>query len=117
VESAGRVGGDDAVPFLVAELKDPSIDVKQSAIRALYLTASRQAVPILIELLRSPEERISGTAEFGLQVLTHRTIGEQSGQATAHASTYAAWQHWWMLHTKTVEIFKDDQCAEPEPLT
>lgn len=117
MESAGRVGGDDAVPVLAVELKNPSIDVKQSAIRGLYLTASRQAVPILIELLRSPEERISGTAEFGLRVLTHRSVGEHSGQAPDYASTYATWQRWWTLHGKTAEIFKDDQCGGPEPLT
>lgn len=117
MESAGRVGGDDAVPFLVAELQGPSIDVKQSAIRALYLTASRKAVPILIGLLRSPEERISGTAEFGLRVLTHRSVGERPGQATGDSSTDRVWLRWWTLHGKTAEIFRDDQCAEPEPLT
>jgi hypothetical protein len=65
MESAGKVGGDDDIPLLASELKDSSIDMRQSAVRALYLTSSRNAVSVLIELLRSPEERVSGTAGFG----------------------------------------------------
>jgi hypothetical protein len=73
MESAGRAGGADAVPLLVEELKNTSIEVRQAPVRALYLTGSRSAVPILIELLRLPNEQASGTAEFGLEVLTHRS--------------------------------------------
>lgn len=69
IESAGMAGGAAAVPSLGRELNDPSFDTKQAAVRALYLTGSRAAVPVLIGLLRSPEWRVSLTAESGLQLL------------------------------------------------
>jgi hypothetical protein len=115
MESAGEVGGDDAVPLLVAELKDRSIDVKQSAVRALYLTGSRNAVPVLIELLLSPEERVSGTAEFGLQVLTHRS-GEEPNSGVIPAPIYAKWTRWWNTYRDSATIFKYDQCGNAVPL-
>lgn len=115
MESAGEVGGDDAVPLLAAELKDPSIDVRQSAARALYVTTSRNAVPVLIELLRSPEERVSGTAEFGLQVLTHRSATEPNS-GVVPATTYAKWTRWWNTHRDSATIFKYDQCGDLVPL-
>jgi hypothetical protein len=115
MESAGKVGGDDAIPLLASELKDPSIDVRQSAVRALYLTSSRNAVPVLIELLRSPEERVSGTAEFGLQVLTHRSATEPNSGVTP-ASGYAKWTRWWNTHRDSATIFRHDQCGDVVPL-
>jgi HEAT repeat protein len=115
MESAGEVGGDDAVPLLTTELKDRSLDVRQSAVRALYLTGSRNAVPVLIELLRSPEERVSGTAEFGLQVLTHRSAMEPSPGVTSPGN-YAKWMRWWNTQGDSATIFKYDQCGDFLPL-
>lgn len=111
MESAGKVGGDGAVPLLAAELKDQSADVRQSAVRALYSTGSRAAVPVLIELLRSPEERVSETAEFGLQVLTHHRATEPNSEVKP-AATYPKWTQWWNTHRESATIFKDDQCGD-----
>lgn len=115
IESAGKVGGDDAVPLLVADLTNPSIDVRQSAVRGLYATGSRNAVPVLIGLLRSTEERVSGTAEFGLQVLTHRSATEATSAANP-AVTYTKWTQWWDTHRETASIYKRDQCGDIVPL-
>jgi len=111
MESAGEVGGDDAVPLLAQELKDPSPNVKQSAVRALYSTGSRLAVPVLIELLRSPEERVSGTAEFGLRVLTHHSATRPSS-GVKPASTYPIWTQWWNTYRDSATIYKLDQCGD-----
>ena len=115
MNSAGEVSGDDAIPFLVSELNNLSIDVRQSAVRALYSTSSRNAVPVLIELLRSPEERVSGTAEFGLQVLTHRSATENNSGARP-ATGYMKWTQWWNSHRESATIFKNDQCGDVVPL-
>jgi hypothetical protein len=40
MEAIGAAGGDDAVSVLVAELSDPEIDSRQSAIRRLYSTGA-----------------------------------------------------------------------------
>jgi hypothetical protein len=77
-----------------------SFVVRQSAVRALYSTGSGAAVPVLIERLRSPEERISGTAEFGLQVLMHRRATEPNSE-TKPATTYARWTHGGTLIART----------------
>ncbi len=113
--SAGRVGGDDAVPLLTAKLKDQSLDVRQSVVRALYSTGSRTAVPVLIELLRSPEERLSGTAEYGLQVLTHRRATDPDSQVQP-AATYSIWARWWNTHGEGAPVFRYDQCGDLIPL-
>lgn len=115
MESAGRVGGDDAVPLLAGELKHQSIDVRQSAVRALYSTGSRAAVPVLMELLRSPDERVSGTAAFGLQVLTHYSATEPNS-GIKPAATYAKWTQWWNTHRESATIFKYDECGDVVPL-
>jgi HEAT repeat protein len=115
MESAGKIGGDDAVPLLAAELKNASIEVRQAAVRALYLTESRSAVPILIELLRSPEEQVSGTAEFGLEVLTHRSAKEPTS-VSIPAVSYPTWSRWWNIHRNSATIFKYDQCGDILPL-
>ena len=114
IEAAGEVGGDDAVPLLARETKNPSIDTRQAAVRGLYLGGSRKAVPLLIELLRSPEERVNGTAEFGLQVLTHRFPAGTSTKENP-SSAYLKWIHWWNTHRDTATIFKYDECGESLP--
>jgi HEAT repeat protein len=115
IESAGKAGAADAVPLLMAELNDQSIEVQQSAVRALYLTGSRDAVPVLIELLLSPEERLSGTAEFGLQVLTHFTATSPRS-ALNPAASYSKWIRWWNANRGSTTIFKYDQCGSLAPI-
>lgn len=114
IEAAGEAGGDDAVPLLARETKNASIDTRQAAVRALYFSGSRKAVPVLIELLRSPEERVSGTAEFGLQVLTHRFPAGINAKENP-ASAYPKWIQWWNTHRDTATIFKYDECGESLP--
>lgn len=115
IEAAGRAGGEAAVQPLLDVLKSDSADTRQDAVRALYLTGSRQAVPVLIGLLRSPEDRLSGTAEYGLEVLTHREAAiPQAG--IPPAATYSRWAQWWSTHQSKAAIFRSDQCGELLPL-
>lgn len=116
IESAGRAGGAEAVPSLVTELNDPSVDTQQATVRALYLTGSRAAVPVLIGLLRSPEWRVSQTAEFGLQVLTHRSGAKTYSMNPPPPDTYSKWVRWWRTDGQTATIFKSDQCGNILPL-
>lgn len=116
IESAGKSGGAAAVPALVAELKDPSIDTPQDAVRALYLTGSRSAVPVLIRLLPSREWRVSLTAEYGLEVLTHQNGASTNLMKPPPPDTYLKWIRWWKTDGQTATIFKADKCGEIEPL-
>jgi hypothetical protein len=116
IESAGSAGGSAAVPALVAELKGSSVDTRQAAVRALYLTGSREAVPVLIDLLRSPEWRVSLTAEYGLEVLTHRSGSKTNSMNPPPPDAYTKWNQWWRASGSTATIFKSDQCGEVVPL-
>jgi hypothetical protein len=113
--SAAEVGGAGAVPALMDELKDESSMNQQSAVRALYMTGSRAAVPVLIELLRVPDARLNKTAEFGLEVLTHRRSAERPESIPPEAR-YLKWAHWWKTHGESATIYKYDQCGEMMPL-
>lgn len=116
IESAGQAGGAAAVPALERELVDPSIDTQQDAVRALYLTGSRAAVPVLISLLRSPEWRVSGTAEFGLESLTHWSGADTKEMKPPPPDTYTRWLRWWTTQGHIAPIFKPDECGKIEPL-
>ena len=116
IESAGEAGGAAAVPALERELNDPSLNTEQAAVRALYLTGSRAAVPVLIGLLRSPEWRVSLTAEAGLQVLTHRSGAKTDSMNPPPPDTYSKWMRWWRTDGQTATIYKQVQCGEVAPL-
>ena len=113
--SAAEAGGAEAVPVLSGELMDESNMNRQSAVRALYMTGSRDAVPVLIELLRVPDARLNKSAEFGLEVLTHRTAAERP-ESIPPEVRYIKWAHWWMTHGASATIYKYDQCGERLPL-
>jgi len=116
IHSAGMAGGATAVQALETELSDPSIDTKQAAVRALYMTGSRTAVPVLIGLLRSREWRVSLTAEYGLEVLTHRSGAKRDSMNPPPPDTYLKWMRWWNTDGQTATIYKTDQCGETLPL-
>lgn len=116
IHSAGMAGGTAAVSALELELNDPSLDTQQATVRALYMTGSRTAVPVLIGLLRSPEWRVSGTAEYGLQVLTHRSGAKTDAMNPPPSDTYSKWMRWWNTDGKTATIYRADQCGATVPL-
>ena len=116
IHSIGMAGGAAAVSILQTELKDPSLDTEQAAVRALYLTGSRAAVPVLIGLLRSPEWRVSLTAEYGLEVLTHRSGPKTESLNPPPADTYSKWMRWWKTAGREAAIYKEDQCGAVVPL-
>jgi len=113
--SAAEVGGAEAVPALAEELKDKSSMNREAAARALYNTGSRAAVPVLIELLRWPDESMNKTAEFGLGVLTHRTAAERR-ESIPPEVRYLKWVHWWKTQGASANIYKYGQCGDLMPL-
>ncbi len=114
--AVGEAGGDDAVPVLLAELNDPDIDARQAAIRGLYSTGSRLAVPVLIALLRSPQWRESSTAEYGLEVLTHRRGVEANTMDPLPQETYGKWSVWWAANGHNATMYTLNDCGEILPL-
>jgi hypothetical protein len=68
----GDLGGPDAISFLVSELKGPDKGWHIAAASSLASTASRDAVPVLIDLLESPDAKLRETAENGLETHSSR---------------------------------------------
>jgi HEAT repeat protein len=116
IESAGVAGGAAAVPSLEAELQDRPMDTRLDIVRALPLTGSRVAVPVLIRLLQSPEGRISSFAEYGLEALTHLRGAKLDGSLPPLPTAYSKWMRWWVTDGQTATIFKPDQCGEIKPI-
>lgn len=114
--AAGEAGGAAAVPALETELHDPSKDTRDDAEDALSFTGSRSAAPVLIQLLRSPDERISSFAEYGLERLTHLSGAKMDGFHPPPPDAYSKWIRWWMFDSQTATIFKRDQCGEIKPI-
>jgi hypothetical protein len=109
IQAAGQAGDDSAVAPLAAEFSRSFGDSRTAVVRGFCLTGSRSAVPILIELLRSPQEKIRETAADGLRAMTHHRFGN-TGSVTPPGAVYASWEQWWSKNGATARIFKPADC-------
>jgi HEAT repeat protein len=76
--AVGKLGDQDAIPFLVSEINASTKAQRGQGAVAISLTASRDAVPILLDLLQSPDEDDRQVAEVSLETLTHRTATSEN---------------------------------------
>ena len=107
-----RLGGDDALPFLVAETESPSYSQRFQAVIDLQFTASRDAVPVLINLLQSPDEDIRQVADNSLEALTHRSAGTGLVSAVSSAWLHETWKNWWKLNSASAQIYGEHECGD-----
>jgi hypothetical protein len=110
---AAELGGDRMLPALAEMAKNP--DTRLQAVMAMGSTASRQAVPMLLEFLWNEDMDTSQRAAGSLSQLTHRTASQ--GERNPSSQTeYALWLHWWRSEGATAPIYKDTDCGEMVPL-
>ena len=107
---AAECGGDRAVPFLIDLMHSDTQLARQVAISAMAYTGSRAAIPVLLDLLKSPDPDVSARALHGLEYLTHRKL---TGAAGSPQSQYPNWLEWWSRHGAGVRIYKAADCREP----
>ena len=113
---AAELGGEKMLPVLVALEKSPDTKFTHlNAVMAMGSTGSRTALPLLLEQLKSPDVDTSDRANYGLQVLTHRTA-VRNPQARNREAEYIKWSHWWEREGATAPIYKDTECGEIVPL-
>jgi hypothetical protein len=110
---AAELGGPRMLPVLADLTKNPN--TRLPAIRALGSTDAREAVPILLEFLKSPERDIFYGAEYSLRQLTHHTSG-QDPQSRGTQTEYENWAQWWQLDSASAPIYKDTECEKAIPL-
>jgi hypothetical protein len=78
----------------------------------MCLTASRDAVPVPIDLLKSGDEDDRPVAEIGLETLTHRTATSENVSTVDPAWLHKAWQTWWTSNSAAAPIYAHDECGE-----
>jgi HEAT repeat protein len=108
--------GKAAVPFLASTLRQKDLNTQIAAIRGLGASATRSAVPILIELLRSSERQLVIEARVNLAQLTHFSIDGNPYPQTPPRNEWRRWHDWWVSHQANAEIFDTNNCSQPRPL-
>jgi hypothetical protein len=114
--AVGKLGGQDAIPFLVSEINASTEGQRMQGAIAMSLTASRDAMPPLLNLLKSPEEDVRQVAENGLETLTHRRVMNGNVSTVDPALLYRTWQSWWKWNSGTARIYAHDECGEKLPI-
>jgi hypothetical protein len=116
VEDAAESDGAKMLPYLVAWMQSQDDQfTKPNAVSAMAFTGSREAVPVLIELLKSPDLSISQRARLGLRQLTHFNVGGEQW-VDPPQSQYSRWLQWWATNGATAHVYKANECADVRPL-
>ncbi len=109
---AAELGGKKALPMLIALAKDPDREFTGgNAIMAMGSTGSRDAIPVLLGYLNSPDINISDRASYALQLLTHRTAIRDEFNRNRRTES-AEWSQWWKREGATARIYKETECGE-----
>ncbi len=117
VLAAAQLGGEDAMPYVATLVSSSDAFSRANGVMALPLTGSRRAVPVLIDLLLSPDVDLARLASIGLIRLSHRSPFE-TGQwfSNSPSNEYANWIGWWRLRVDDAPIYGPNQCGKIEPL-
>ena len=115
-EDAAELGGDKALPMLVTLAQSPDREFTAgNAIMAMGATGSRDAIPVLVNYLNSPDINISDRASYALHVLTHHNVAQD--QTNRNRRTEAAeWSEWLEREGSTARIYKASEFEEDVPL-
>jgi len=117
IESAGLLGGSQAVPFLSSLLDSHDPAARMAAIRGLAGTASRSAVsPVILEI-RDPDPNVRQIAGAALAQLTHLSTADNALASVPNpALTFEKWHDWWLANGFRAPIYGPTDCAEPKRL-
>ena len=104
VGGAGLLCGDIAIPQLVSLLSATPARAFEIAY-ALGNTASPNALPPVIELLKNSDMGVRRAARDALYTLTHR-----QSSLTSVSEQYREWTTWWASQGRTARIFSPAEC-------
>ncbi|MGD0630185.1 MAG: hypothetical protein ABR987_12575 [Terracidiphilus sp.] len=113
VAYAAELGGERTLTELVTLAKIP--DHRMQALMAMGSTRSGQAIPILLDYLKSPDAATRERAVYGLRLLTHRSSGPDAANQDPQAA-FRAWSQWWQREGATAPVYKDSECGLADPL-
>lgn len=109
LDDAASVGGNQILIDLLAMINSPDEVTRQNATQALGSSGTRQAVPFLLNLLRSDDPSSAGEAIFSLRQLTHLSIAGDWWRDPP--SQYPKWAQWWNTEGFTARIYKATECG------
>jgi hypothetical protein len=101
---AGLLCGETAISQLVSLLSASPVRAFEIAY-ALGNTASRNALPLVIELLKNSDAGVRSAAREALYTLTHR-----QSSFTSVPEEYQEWTAWWASQGRTARIFSPAEC-------
>lgn len=104
-----KLGREDAVPLLQGLLQSTQVKQRLSAITALRLTASPDAVDALIGALRDKDEGVRERAASSLIMLTGNSVVTADQPAPSPLQLESLWLVWWGKHRKETKL------SEPGP--
>lgn len=116
VDDAAELGEAKMLPYLLAWMQSSDTDfTRPNAVAAMGYTGSREAIPELIELLKSPNLAVAQRAQWGLRQLTHMSSG--GDQEIEHpGAQYSRWLQWWAVNGSSAQVYKASECGEVRPL-
>jgi HEAT repeat protein len=109
---AAELGGDKMLPELVRVAKNPQSRLQ--AVMAMGSTGSKEAIPILLELLKNPDTGVRNRADYSLSLLTHRKSPPDTKTSDTGVE-YMEWKKWWASEGATAPIYRDGECGEMVP--
>jgi HEAT repeat protein len=123
IPDLGELGGQSVIWFLAALIYYPlgppsQPPLQQLAIRGLANTGSLEAIPYLIQALRTP--LVQQDAANALAQLTHYAIFLKDGRHGLYAEEDSTaeqmaerWQRWWTSRDKRARVYDPDDCGSP----
>jgi len=113
--AAAQLGGEKMLPVLGTWLKDKDHrSVQGDIILGIEATHSRNAIPLLLDLVDTSDHRTSDFAQHNLERLTHRSAF-QSRQFRNRKAESRKWHQWWASEGPTAPIY-EDLCFGEKPV-
>ena len=107
--ASAQLGRDSAVPLLRGFLQSPQVKQRRSAVAALRLTASPDAVDALIGALRDKDDGVRERAASNLIMLTGNAVTTPDKPTPNPLELENLWLIWWDKHRKEANL------SEPGP--
>jgi len=120
-EAAGVLGGPAAFAQIAALVPSSDASTRAAGAEGLGHTRTRQAVPILIQMLLDSDPNVRQAAVNSLSLLTHRVAyyGDEWSDVTNESSAndvHQRWARWWNSHGDASKIYGLTDCARPDSL-
>jgi hypothetical protein len=120
-EAAGVLGGPAAFAQIAALVRSSDALTRVAGAEGLGHTRTRQAVPVLIQMLLDSDPNVRQAAVSSLELLTHRVAyyGDKwsdVSNALSANDVHQRWVRWWNSHGDDSQIYGMTDCADPNSL-